>query len=157
MVDSVAPASGVDCIVIEPNCSLSNRDALLFVAGVGSVSLGVAVLFAWQGFWPILPFAGAEVALLAWAVRHSMRRGRYREVLRVEGSRVTLERGLAKPESCEEFDRYWLRPRLEHDRWQECRVMLGAHGRKIEVGACLTCEERKALYRRLCEVLGRTR
>lgn len=142
--------------MIAPNCSMSRRDARLLVAGVGGVSLAVALVFAWRGFWPILPFAGAEIALLVWAVRHSMRRGRYREVLTVDDNTVTLERGLARPEMRQEFSRFWLRPRLERDRWRECRVLLAAHGNSVEVGACLTSEERKALYLRLCQMLGRT-
>lgn len=149
-------AAGVSRIVIAPNCSLSPSDARLLVAGVGGISLAIAMVFAWRGFWPILPFAGAEIALLAWAVRHSMRRGGYREVLTVDEQTVTLERGLAGPESRDQFSRHWLRPRLEQGRWQECRVLLVSHGNGVEVGACLTSEEKKALFRRLCQLLGRT-
>ncbi len=151
-----ARVAGESCIVIAPNCSLTQRAAAIFVVAIGSVSLAVAGVFAVQGYWPILPFAGAEIALLAWAMRSSLQRGRYREILTVNASDVVLERGYSPGERREIFSRHWLRPRLEAGRWQDCRVVLAAHGRRIEVGACLSCEERKALYKRLRQVLKRT-
>lgn len=141
-------------IVIAPNCSLNGRQAVFFLVAVGGVSLAVATLFAVQGFWPVLPFAGAEVALLSWATLHSQRRGRYREVVTVGRSQVTLERGYERVEECEVFSRSWVRARLEPGRWRESRVMLAAHGKHVELGACLTSEERKALYGRLQQLLA---
>lgn len=141
-------------IVIAPNCALSGRETVLFLLGVGGVSLTVAVAFALQGFWPILPFAGAEVALLVWAMMHSQRRGRYREVVTVGRHEVTLERGFAPGEQREVFTRSWVQAQLEHGPWQESRVLLSAHGRRVELGACLTSEERKALYKRLRQILA---
>lgn len=141
-------------IVIAPNCSLNGRETAVFLMGVGGVSLAVAMVFAVQGFWPILPFAGAEIALLVWAMMHSQRRGRYREVVTVGDTEVTLERGFARGEQREVFSRSWVRARLEPGRWRECRVVLAAHGRHVEVGACLTSEERKALHRRLRQILA---
>lgn len=142
-------------IVIAPNCSLSGREATIFLLSVGGVSLAVALLFALRGFWPILPFAGAELALLSWAMLQSQRRGRYREVVTVDAAQVTLERGFAPGEQLEVFNRSWVRARLENGKWRESRVVLAAHGREVELGACLTSEERKALYERLRQMLAR--
>lgn len=140
-------------IVIAPNCSLNGRETAMFLVAVGGVSLAVALVFAVMGFWPILPFAGAEVALLVWATLCSQRRGRYREVVTVGESEVTLERGHSRVEECEVFSRSWVRARLEKGRWRESRVILAAHGRRAELGACLTSEERKALHKRLQQIL----
>lgn len=141
-------------IVIAPNCSMNGRETAVFLVGVGGVSIAVALVFAVQGFWPVLPFAGAEVALLVWATLHSQRRGRYREVVTVSDTEVTLERGFARGEDREVFSRSWVRARLESGRWSESRVVLAAHGRQVEVGACLTSDERKALYGRLRQILA---
>ena len=141
-------------IVIAPNCSLNRRQTVIFLVGVGGISLAVAIVFAAQGFWPILPFAGAEISLLVWAMLHSQKRGRYREVVTVRESEVLLERGHAQAEECEAFSRSWVRALLEQGRWRESRVVLAAHGKRVELGACLTIEERKALHKRLQQILA---
>lgn len=48
----------------------------LFVAilAVAAVSLFIAIAFALAGAWLVLPFAGLELAGLAWALRHTARR-----------------------------------------------------------------------------------
>ena len=47
-------------LVIGPNASLSDRQALGFFAGLSVICLCIGGVFASQGFWPVLPFAGLE-------------------------------------------------------------------------------------------------
>ena len=51
-------------IELRPNCSLSPRGARLFVLSLAATTFGIAGFFAWQGYWPVLPFAGFEIGLL---------------------------------------------------------------------------------------------
>ena len=44
-------------LVIGPNASLSPRQALVFMALISSAALPVAIGFALQGLWPILPLS----------------------------------------------------------------------------------------------------
>ncbi len=60
-----------ETILLAPNCSLDARSALLFFGSVCAVSFGIAGALALAGMWPILPFAGLEMLLLAWALRAS--------------------------------------------------------------------------------------
>lgn len=140
-------------IVVAPNCSLSRRQALGLFGAVAGVSLLVALLFTLQGFWPVLPFAGAEILLLGWALASSQKRGAYREVITVNEDRVTVEKGYARGDWQKEFQRDWMRVELQSLAWSDCRVLLCSHGQRVQVGECLTCEERKALYERLRMVL----
>ncbi|MBV8062944.1 MAG: DUF2244 domain-containing protein, partial [Nevskia sp.] len=80
-------------LVIGPNASMSVRQAVWFMAWMCTVSLAIGGFFAWRGFWPILPFAGLELAALAAALVVSLRRNRYREVVHFEDECIRIEVG----------------------------------------------------------------
>ncbi len=61
-------------IEIRPNCALSVRGAQVFFALACIAPGAIALYLTWRGFWPVLPFAGAELALLGWALHESMQR-----------------------------------------------------------------------------------
>ena len=48
---------------LAPHCSLSTRGALVFFGSVCLPTFGVAGMATALGFWPVLPFAGAEMLL----------------------------------------------------------------------------------------------
>lgn len=145
-------------LVIGPNGSLSGRQALGFFAGTGAVCLGIAGIFALQGLWPVLPFAGLELAALGAALAVVLRRNRYREVLCFEGERLRIEIGLAGDGAravCE-----W--PRSQTRVWLDAgphaasptRLVLACGASRLMLGACLTDAERAGLARRLKELVN---
>lgn len=140
-------------IIIGPNASLSVRQAVLVLASVSFVALTVAVGFTWLGFWPILPFAGLELAALGAALWVSLKRNRYREVLSFEGGRVTVGFGWMGQGASAEID--WARPFtrvvLERgaSRNSHNRLVLTSSGQRIAIGRCLTDAEREALHARI--------
>lgn len=140
-------------IVIGPNASLSTRQAALVLASVSFVGLTVAVGFALIGFWMILPFAGLELAALGTALWVSLRRNRYREVLRFERDRVRVGFGWMGQGASAEIDwaRGFTRVVLEagSNRNSHNRLYLTSSGQRIGIGRCLTDVEREALYRRI--------
>jgi uncharacterized membrane protein len=145
-------------IELAPNCSLTPEGARWFVGSLAAVTFGVALFFAAQGFWPILPFAGLEIGLLAWAVRSSLRRGREREVITVSDTEVSIESRVASGSRTTVFPRHWSRvtlrgPRRAHD---PSRLTIESHGRACEVGRFLTEDERQRLAARLIRLVGRT-
>ena len=78
-------------IVIAPNCSLSVRGALVFFAGMCTVSFTIAGFMAALGFWPVFPFAGLEMAVLAWALKASLERRRQLQTITVSDRDVLVE------------------------------------------------------------------
>ncbi len=143
-------------IEITPNCSLTPRTFTLFYLSVLAVSLPVAIACALAGFWPVLPFAGAELLGLWVALLVSTRRGRTREFIRIDECDVVVGRSGDGPAATHRFDRAWVRVRLQPARvstWPS-RLLVGAMGRSVEVGACLTETERVGLRLRLAELLG---
>lgn len=141
-------------LVIGPNASLTGRQALVFFAGMCGICLAIAGFFAALGFWPVLPFAGLELAALGAALAVVLRRNRYREVVEFEGERVRVEFGLVGEGArarCE-----W--PRSATRAWLEqgphaTRLVLACGPSRLTLAACLTDAERESLAARLKELL----
>src|SRR5579871_2346025 len=79
-------------VILEPNRPLSARGLMLVVGSVGIISFVAGILFALRGAWPVTPFFGLDVLLLAWAMRASVRASRRREHLRLTSDSLIIER-----------------------------------------------------------------
>ena len=143
---------------LAPNCSLTPQAARLFVGSLAFLTFGVAIFFALRGFWPVLPFAGLEIGLLAWAVQSSRRQGAEREVILVSEENVTVERRRAAGSRRTVFPRHWSRVTLRGPQaaLHPSRLTIESHGRACEVGRFLTEEERRGLAERLRLLVGKT-
>jgi len=141
---------------LTPRCSLTPKGARYFVAAVATPTFGVAGLFTLQGFWPVLPFAGLEIALLVWAVHASMRSGQERETITITEERITIRRRDRHGEGSSVFPRHWTRVTLHAPlaALHPSRLMLESCGRACEVGKFLTEDERRSLAVRLKQLVG---
>lgn len=151
-------------VVIEPNQSLTWRESLIFFAAIALLSLAVALAFSLQGYWPILPFAGLELAALGGAIYLVAQRGRIRHLITITAATVQVEKGRLRgrgdgggPECSTEFPRAWTRVDLVTPRrgWYPSRLVIGASGRSVVVGEFLTDEERRELKVSLHKLLTR--
>jgi len=144
-------------IDISPNCSLSVRGALLFFGSLCLVSFAIAGYFVLQGFWPVLPFAGLEMALLGWALRANMARRHQGETITVSDCEVSVEHQKGDARVQVVFPRHWAQVKLRRpsSRLHPSRLMIESHGRGCEVGSFLTEEERRGLAIRLERLIGR--
>jgi uncharacterized membrane protein len=144
-------------IEIVPNCSLSVQGARLFFAAACVVPFGAAAFLATRGFWPILPFAGLEMLLLAWALRVSLERRFHRETITVTEADVSIERFERQRSSRVVFPRHWAQVKLRRPaaRLHPSRLTIESHGRQCELGSFLTEEERRGLAVRLQRLIGR--
>jgi len=146
---------------LRPNSSLTPRAAAWFYGSLIAVILGVAVGCAAQGFWPVLPFAGLEAAVLMGAVTWVQRRAAAREYIRVDAASVVIEKRLPGRRGNEgrvayAFQRPWTRIELRRGQpahWRS-RLLFSSRGRSVEVGAFLTDGERRGLKDRLAELLA---
>lgn len=156
---SAAPASrertGFSRIELLPNCSLTVPAALFFFGTVALASLTFAMYFVLQGLWPVLPWAGAELALLGWALWASMRRRHWTQTITVTDRDVEITTRGREGERRIVFSRHWASVKLRAPQgWHPSRLFVESHGRTCEVGSFLTEEERRALHRRLGELIG---
>ncbi|MBB6093110.1 putative membrane protein [Povalibacter uvarum] len=142
--------------VLSPRCSLTPRTARIFIASIAASTFGVAALFAVQGYWPVLPFAGLEIGLLTWAVRASMRKGQERETITISEESVVIQRHGGQSEQHSVFPRHWSKVKLHAPptALHPSRLILESHGRVCEVGRFLTEDERRSLAVRLKQLVG---
>lgn len=141
---------------LSPNCSLTPRTATLFYCTVSALALVTAGAFAAAGMWPILPFAGLELLGLGAALALSVRRGRVRELIRIDERDVVVARLQGRRRTEVRFIRAWTRVQLRRPAYASwpSRLLLGSMGRAVEVGSFLTEPERASLGRRLKELIG---
>lgn len=143
--------------VLRPNRSATWAEIKLFFALIAGVSAVIAVAFTFLGFWPVLPFAGAELGLLWLCLWHNASGGRETEVIDIDDSSVAVERGRRSPADHWRFERAWTRIRLEpaRVRLHPSRLLLGSHGRAVRLGSFLPEQELKRLERDLRSDLAR--
>jgi uncharacterized membrane protein len=149
----VAPLS----IEIRPNCSLSVRSARVFFASACVVPFCLGGFLALKGFWPILPFAGLEMLLLAWALKVSLERRFHSQTITVTESDVSIESRSRGASERVVFPRHWAQVKLRRPAasLHPSRLTIESHGRQCELGSFLTEEERRGLALRLTRLVGR--
>lgn len=142
-------------IELIPNCSLTPWQAAGLFASLSVVSFVIAAIFAARGLWPVLPFAGLEMAVLGWALGESLKRHRYVQTITVSDREVEVVTRDRKGSRTATFPRHWTQVRLVRARsWHPSRLMIESRGRACEVGGLLTEEERRGLHVRLQRLVG---
>ena len=135
------------------NNSLSSSGRLLVFGFILIVSLGIAVAFSLVfGAWPIMPFAGIEMAVLYLAFRHIDSHAGDYERIRIKGNSVSIEVRDGRDVARFELNRYWAQVVCEGDG---ARFALRSHGREIELGRHLCDEQRMEMARDLARELRR--
>jgi uncharacterized membrane protein len=144
-------------IEIRPNCALSVRGARLFFVSVCAPPLAIGALLTLHGFWPVLPFAGAELALLGWALSVSLERRFYCQRITVTDEAVSIESEARDARTQVVFPRHWAQVKLRRPaaRLHPSRLTIESYGRQCELGSFLTEEERRGLALRLQRLIGR--
>ena len=140
---TAASESGFD-FTIKRNCSISPQDLVCVLAFLACVSLGIAAVFACFGAWPILPFAGIEVIVLAAAFYLNGRHAADYERIALRKGRLVVEGSSAGRIEHHEFGLPWLRVD-ERRRGPELRVLLRSRGDSLEIGRHLGAERRARL------------
>ena len=142
---------------LRANCSLSAGEAVGVFVFIATASLVIAFMFVFQGYWPVLPFAGLELAFLGWALRASWRNGQAREELEIDADEIVIRRyrgGDSHPTTTR-LPRTWTRAAIirgSGPRGGE-QLALGQRGRWWVIGGFLADEERRSLHARLDQVL----
>jgi uncharacterized membrane protein len=158
------PADPEYCVVSRRNNSLRRGQRWMLFASLATVSLGVALLFAAAGAWPVLPYSMLEIAVLAGAFAWIERRSGDWERLTVAGDRVFVERTSGGQFSMREWNRAWLRVEVAEAgaggaprvfRRGDARLVLRYAGEAIEFGAALPPEERVRVARSLRRLTAR--
>lgn len=138
--------------VLRPAPTLPPRVLLLILAIVASINVAFAVSFILRGAWPVMPFLGADVALLAWAFRASRKAAGREEHVTLTPSLLRIVRRPAMTETA--LNPYWVRVQVEE---QPGRLTLWSHGKGVRIGQFLPPVERMSFAERLKAALARAR
>jgi len=144
-------------IEIRPNCSLTVPAARRFYLAACVPPMAIALWLSVRGFWPVLPFAGAELLLLGWALRASLERRFYLQRITLTEQEVAVESATRASQGRVVFPRHWARVKLRRPaaRLHPSRLVIESHGHECELGSFLTEEERRGLALRLQRLIGR--
>lgn len=151
MVSMVVDSPGHWRYVLRPNRSANWAQIKVFFVLIAGVSITIAVVFTALGFWPVLPFAGAELLLLWCCLRHNASAGDATEVIDIDANIIAIEKGRRRPQYRWQFARSWARVQLEPApaRLHPSRLLISSHGRSVRLGSFLTEDERVLLARDL--------
>jgi uncharacterized membrane protein len=149
-------ATGQVRYILAPTRSASWPQIQWFFTLIAGVSGVIALMFALQGFWPVLPFAGAELALLWFCFYKNATAGLVTEVIDIDHSTVAVQRDSRCEQRRWSFKRAWIQIRLQPAamRLHSSQLLLRSHGKTVRLGAFLTEDERLDVARQLRNTLS---
>jgi uncharacterized membrane protein len=140
---------------LRPNPPLSAHTLAVIVAVVAAINMAFMLYFVSKGAWPVAPFMGLDVALLAWAFRESRIAARAFERVTVSPSALRIERCPAKGMATKtQFNPYWVRVDLVPWTEYSNRLYVRSHGRSEQVGAFLPPQTREGFAHMLKTALS---
>jgi uncharacterized membrane protein len=143
---------------IRPDASMSPRNLAVTVICLTFVCVTIGLGFLSMGLWLVLPFAGLEIFAVGVAVGYTIRRSADCEIISIQDAEVTVTKTNGSRSSRSIFPRYWTRVRLERRPHQlhRSRLVLGSHGRFVEIGAGTTDKAKDELAAALKQAIGTT-
>lgn len=139
-------------VMVFPHRSLS-RSGLIGFLVAQSLAAGIfALLAASQGNVLAPVFALLELGVVAYCLLRVWRVSSEGQIITLTPSCLQIT---ATRAGSAQFHPYWVQLRLETGRWRgwPSRLLLGSHGRMVEVGKFLNEAERRILAQRLTQLL----
>lgn len=138
--------------VFRPNRSLSPQGRLICLLIFAATSTGVAAAALFAGAWPVLPFAGLEIAVLWWAFSAIAKGDDDFEEFSVAGDEVSFNVRRREQRISVRGNRHWVRVEQMIDG-RHCRLQLNYAGRSYPMGALLSDDQRASWARELCTLV----
>jgi len=130
----------------QPNCSLTEPERKRVFMLIATVTLLIASAFSWLGYWLVLPFAGLEIGVLAWAFEAMGKRIGDYESLIIRGDEIVLERRQGERFERRTLNSHWAQLIFVGAKsGKRAELALRSHGLKTELGVFLTDEGRMEL------------
>jgi uncharacterized membrane protein len=144
--DRAGESAGAFVFESRPNHSLTRPQERLVFWSLAALCFATASGFSLLGYWLVLPFAGLEIGLLAWAFKVLRSREGDYETLVIAGDVVVLEWHAGGRGERRELNRQWARVVCDcRTPGRNCRLSVSSHGRATEVGQYLSDEGRLQL------------
>ena len=135
-------------LMMWPNHSLSRKGWLVIFAVAGLFSLIPSITFVSMGAWPVLGFFGLDFLALYFAFKTVERRAAQYEQVRLDhdGLTVTARRSNGRVDQLT-LEPTWVQVELQALPYENNRLWLLSHGRRVELGPFLMPDERADLAR----------
>ena len=128
---------------LRPNASLSRRDFQIVMSLFGLTSFGTGALFLMQGAWPVFGFFGLDVALFYLAFKMNYRQAQRYEIVELVDDKLKITEVSARKVKQETvFNAYWVKVVLQKTADEIGPLFLTSHGKRVEIGAFLSPDER---------------
>lgn len=139
-------------VVVLPHRSLSRTGLAGFLVAQSLAAGSFAALAAWQGNVLAPVFAVLELGFVAYCLQRVWRASGMGQIITLTPSRLEID---AAGTGVAQFHPYWVRVRLVPGcrRGWPNRLLLGSHGREVEVGEFLNEAERRILAQRITDLL----
>lgn len=131
------------CWRLRRNCSVTPAQLWGMYLTLCLLSLGIGLMFWWQGAGLVLAFAGLELLAVGVAFLVYTRHATDGEWISLQGASLVVERETAGRRERAEFERQWVR--VEPQAGELGLIEVSGRGRKIEVGRFVRPELRQAL------------
>ena len=131
-----------------PNRSLGTAGRRIFLGAISATTLGIGALAAAIGAWPVMPFAGLEVALVFFAFHLVRLHDADFERLEIGEHEVRIESRDAQSLTRFVAHRPWARI-IVRDRGARCTLGLAYAGRTVQLGRLMSDEGRRKLAEEL--------
>jgi uncharacterized membrane protein len=144
--------------VVRPHRSLSRKGFVIVMSILAVVNFGAGIIFLYHGAWPVFGFCGLDVALVYWAFRANYRAGNAYETVQVSDDDLLIRR--VDPRGRVEAQRlqpYWAQLELVEEHDGATHLFVRSHGKRVEVAAMLSPEERMSFMRAFSVALGATK
>jgi len=147
----------VTAIRLKANFSLDARGLLGVVVALAILTLLLAGLLAWQGFWPVFAIAVVQVILVSWVLVRTWENTWAVETIEIGPERIRIEIQRFRGRRELEFDTAWavvetVQPDVV---WYDPSVRLRSGDRAVELGGFLTRDEKRQLANQLKRAISR--
>lgn len=140
-------------LVLLPHRSLTRAGLVAFLVCQSLVAGSCALLAAWRGnvFAPV--FAMLELALVSGCMARVWKASAAGQIITLTPTQLDI--GATSGTEHVHFHPYWVQVHIEPGSWRgwPSRLLVGSHGRLVEIGAFLNENERQVLAQRLTELL----
>jgi uncharacterized membrane protein len=144
-------------VLARGNFSLGAGGLVNLLLALAIVSLSLAGVLAWQGYWPILLIAVVQLVLVAWILIRTWQRTWVSEVVEICEDSIRVTRQRHRRNRRYELATAWTVVELRQPdiAWYSPRVIMRSGAKQVEVGSFLTSEEKLQLLEQLQRAIGK--
>ena len=138
---------GVKQITLSPNKSMSWETNKKILMVMFFVNMTIAGGWVYMGAWPVLPFAGLEVALVGFGMYYASWKLNFKEVIRLNGDTFVLQKGVYFPkhEWTMNVNQIKVVKIASNYRMSPAQFIVQHREKRIEIGSFLNLKEKKTL------------